>query len=52
MNCVFITDEQRALLLANGRESLLNPDLDPSPVVKLPTPDVGATSCNGGACCQ
>jgi hypothetical protein len=39
----FITDEQRFLLLANGRESLQNPDFDPVPVVKLFTPDAGAT---------
>ncbi|VVE57921.1 transposase [Pandoraea iniqua] len=38
-----ITDEQRILLLANGRESLENPDFDPAPVVKLFTPDAGAT---------
>ena len=38
-----ITDEQRFLLLANGRESLQNPDFDPVPVVKLFTPDAGAT---------
>ncbi|MPM53578.1 hypothetical protein SDC9_100346 [bioreactor metagenome] len=43
MNCAFITDEQRALLLANGRKSLENPDFDPTPVVKLFTPDAGAT---------
>jgi len=43
MNNVLITDEQRALLLANGRESLENPDFDPAPVVKLFTPDAGAT---------
>ncbi|MBN9368419.1 DUF2958 domain-containing protein [Acidovorax sp. SDU_ACID1] len=43
MNNVLITDEQRALLLANGRESLQNPDFDPAPVVKLFTPDAGAT---------
>ena len=43
MNCTFITDEQRALLLVNGRESLENPDFDPAPVVKLFTPDAGAT---------
>lgn len=43
MNCAFITDEQRALLLANGRESLQNPGFDPAPVVKLFTPDAGAT---------
>lgn len=35
-----ITDEQRFLLLANGRESLDNPDFDPAPVV---TPDAGET---------
>lgn len=38
-----ITDEQRFLLLANGRESLQNPDFDPAPVVKLFTLDAGAT---------
>lgn len=38
-----IPDEQRVLLLANGRESLQNPDFDPAPVVKLFTPDAGAT---------
>jgi len=38
-----ITAEQRFLLLANGRESLQNPDFDPAPVVKLFTPDAGAT---------
>ncbi|RAO76006.1 DUF2958 domain-containing protein [Dyella jiangningensis] len=38
-----ITDEQRFLLLASGRESLQNPDFDPTPVVKLFTPDAGAT---------
>jgi hypothetical protein len=38
-----ITDEQRVLLLANGRETLRNPDFDPAPVVKLFTPDAGAT---------
>ncbi|MBA1364895.1 DUF2958 domain-containing protein [Burkholderia gladioli] len=38
-----ITDEQRFLLLANGRESLQNQDFDPTPVVKLFTPDAGAT---------
>jgi len=29
-----ITDEQRFLLLANGRDSLQNQDFDPVPVVK------------------
>lgn len=38
-----ITDEQRFLMLANGRESLQNADFDPAPVVKLFTPDAGAT---------
>lgn len=38
-----ITDEQHVLLLTNGRESLQNPDFDPAPVVKLFTPDAGAT---------
>lgn len=38
-----ITDEQTAQLLANGRQSIENPDLDPRPVVKLFTPDAGAT---------
>lgn len=38
-----ITDEQQALLLANGLASILNPDSDPVPVVKLFTPDAGAT---------
>lgn len=38
-----ITDEQRAQLLANGREAIENPDFDPRPVVKFFTPDAGAT---------
>lgn len=38
-----ITDEQRAQLLANGWKSIENPDFDPHPVVKLFTPDAGAT---------
>jgi hypothetical protein len=37
-----ITDPQRAQLLANGRLSLNNDDFDPTPVVKLFTPDAGA----------
>ncbi|WP_028731126.1 DUF2958 domain-containing protein [Pandoraea sp. E26] len=41
--CAFITDEQRFLLLANGRESLQNEGFDPAPVVKLFTPDADAT---------
>ena len=43
MNNVPIIAEQRIVLLANGRESLENPDFDPAPVVKLFTPDAGAT---------
>ncbi|EMM6680950.1 DUF2958 domain-containing protein [Pseudomonas aeruginosa] len=43
MNNALITAEQRIVLLANGRESLENPDFDPAPVVKLFTPDGGAT---------
>lgn len=31
------------LLLANGRESLQNPDFDPLPVLKFFTPDANAT---------
>jgi len=38
-----ITDEQRAHLLANGRQSLEQENFDPAPVVKLFTPDAGAT---------
>ncbi|MGJ7484474.1 DUF2958 domain-containing protein [Variovorax sp. LT2P21] len=38
-----ITDEQRTLLLANSRQSLEHEDFDPAPVVKLFTPDAGAT---------
>jgi hypothetical protein len=38
-----ITDEQRALLLANGQQSLEHEGFDPAPVVKLFTPDAGAT---------
>ena len=30
MNNALITDEQRIVLLANGRESLENPDFDPA----------------------
>ena len=43
MNNALITDEQRVVLLANGRESLENRQFDPVPVVKLFTPDAGAT---------
>jgi len=38
-----ITDEQRAQLLVNGRQSLEQENFDPAPVVKLFTPDAGAT---------
>lgn len=38
-----ITDEQRAQLLENGRQSLVERCFDPRPVVKLFTPDAGAT---------
>lgn len=38
-----ITDDQRAVLLANGRQSLEDDGFDPAPVVKLSTPDAGAT---------
>ena len=38
-----LTDEQRALLMANGRHSLEHESFDPAPVVKLFTPDAGAT---------
>lgn len=38
-----ITDEQRAQLLANGRQSIEQADFDPLPVVKLFTPNAGAT---------
>jgi hypothetical protein len=38
-----ITDELRAKLLANGRQSLADQGFDPPPVVKLFTPDAGAT---------
>ncbi|MDM0116796.1 DUF2958 domain-containing protein [Variovorax sp. J22R133] len=43
----FITDEQFEMLLANGRMALAcqakDEDFDPLPVVKLFTPDAGAT---------
>ncbi len=38
-----ITDEQCAQLLANGRQSIEHDDFDPPPVVRLFTPDAGAT---------
>ena len=39
----FITDAQRTQLLANGRRTIENEEYDPQPVVKLFTPDAGAT---------
>jgi hypothetical protein len=39
----FITDAQFELLLANGLQSRAQADFDPIPVVKLFTPDAGAT---------
>ncbi len=39
----FISDELRAQLQANGRQSLADDGFDPPPVVKLFTPDAGAT---------
>ncbi|MGJ7504053.1 DUF2958 domain-containing protein [Variovorax sp. ZT5P49] len=38
-----LTDHQRVQLLANGRQSIENPNFDPLPVVKLFTPNAGAT---------
>jgi hypothetical protein len=38
-----ITEEQRVALLRNGAESLRAEGFDPMPVVKLFTPDAGAT---------
>ena len=49
MNNALITDEQRVVLLANGRQSLENPDFDPAPVVKLFTPDAGRRTPDAGA---
>lgn len=43
MQAPLINDEQHAQLLANGRKSIENPDFDPPPVVKLFTPNAGAT---------
>ena len=39
----FITDAQREQLIANGRASQSCADFDPFPIVKLFTPDAGAT---------
>ena len=38
-----ITETLRVQLLANGQQSLDNDNFDPPPVVKLFTPDAGAT---------
>lgn len=38
-----ITETQRMQLLVNGQQSFDNDDFDPPPVVKLFTPDAGAT---------
>ena len=38
-----LTTGQLAKLLANGRRSAAGEDIDPTPVVKLFTPDAGAT---------
>lgn len=43
MDAPFITAAQRAQLLANGRRAIEERDFDPPPVVKLFTPDAGAT---------
>ncbi|KQX26601.1 transposase [Variovorax sp. Root434] len=43
MSFPFITDAQFELLLANGVQSRAQADFDPMPVVKLFTPDAGAT---------
>lgn len=38
-----ITDDQHAQLLAQGQRSVTDASFDPEPVVKLFTPDAGAT---------
>ena len=43
MSPPLITAAQRAALLDNGARSALGQDIDPPPVVKLFTPDAGAT---------
>ncbi len=39
----FITEEERARMLEHGRRSARGESIDPHPVVKLFTPDAGAT---------
>jgi hypothetical protein len=39
----FITDAQFEILLANGLRAIEQEDFDPTPVLKLFTPDAGAT---------
>ncbi len=39
----FITEREREIMLAHGKQSALGEELDPFPVVKLFTPDAGAT---------
>ncbi|WP_304308604.1 DUF2958 domain-containing protein [Pseudacidovorax intermedius] len=43
MMTTLVTDEQRAQLLENGRQARDQRHPDPQPVVKLFTPDAGAT---------
>ena len=43
MSLPLITTAQKAELLVNGARSALGEPLDPPPVVKLFTPDAGAT---------
>lgn len=38
-----ITEDQLAQLLANGARSVAGEDIDPKPIVRLFTPDAGAT---------
>jgi hypothetical protein len=40
---VIITADQRTEMLANGARSAAGEDIDPQPIVKLFTPDAGAT---------
>jgi len=43
MHAPFLSDAKRAQLIANGRMAQAQQDFDPMPVVKLFTPDAGAT---------